>query len=96
MVGAEVQVTENELSSTEEGTYYLFDLIGSRVITVNGKDVGEITGITLAAGNDLLEVEQDNREVLIPFTANICVEVDIPGKRIVIDPPEGLLDLNEV
>jgi 16S rRNA processing protein RimM len=96
LVGAEVQLPENELASLEEGEFYLFDLIGIRVITVAGKELGAITGIIPAAGNSLLAIKQDQKEVLIPFSEHICVEVDIPGKRIVIDPPEGLLDLNEV
>ena len=87
---------ETALSALEEDEYYQFDLIGCRIVTVAGDVVGQITRIIPAAGNDLLEVKRDNREVLIPFTENICVKVDIKGKRIVIDPPEGLLDLNEV
>lgn len=96
LVGAEVQVSETALSALEEDEYYQFDLIGCRIVTVAGDVVGQITRIIPAAGNDLLEVQRDNREVLIPFTEHICVKVDIKGKRIVIDPPEGLLDLNEV
>lgn len=96
MIGAEVQVPEDELDSLEAGEYYLFDLIGIQVFTVSGKEVGEVTGFIPAAGSDLLAVRKDQREVLIPFSEQICVEVDIPGNRIVIDPPEGLLDLNEV
>lgn len=96
LVGAEVQVSESELSALEEDVFYQFDLIGCRVITLTGDVVGQIARIIPAAGNDLLEVKRDNREVLIPFTEHICVKVDIKGKRIVIDPPEGLLDLNEV
>jgi 16S rRNA processing protein RimM len=42
-----------------------------------------------------LVVEGAAGEVLIPLVADICVEVDVRGRRIVVDPPEGLLELNE-
>jgi len=43
-------------------------------------------------GTEVLIIDGDDREVMVPFAESICVEVDIEGKRIVIDPPEGLLD----
>ncbi len=36
------------------------------------------------------------REVLIPLSREICVEIDLVGRRIVVDPPDGLFDLNEI
>jgi ribosomal 30S subunit maturation factor RimM len=42
--------------------------------------------------NDLLVVQREEKEVLIPFSQSICVEVNIEKKIIVCDPPEGLLD----
>jgi ribosomal 30S subunit maturation factor RimM len=41
----------------------------------------------------LLAVEDGEKEHLIPLASSICVEIDIASKRIVVDPPEGLLDL---
>lgn len=46
--------------------------------------------------NDLLVVEHEGREILIPFTSEICVHVDLDKREIVIDPPEGLLELDEI
>jgi ribosomal 30S subunit maturation factor RimM len=39
-------------------------------------------------------VQSRHGEVLIPLAEGICVAVDVPGKKIVVEPPEGLLDLN--
>jgi len=48
-----------------------------------------------AAGASRLVVEGDaGREVLIPLAAEVCVVVDPEGGRIVVAPPEGLLELN--
>jgi len=45
-------------------------------------------------GVELLVVEDDaQREHFIPMAQSIVVEIDIPRKTILIDPPEGLLDL---
>jgi len=46
--------------------------------------------------NDLLVVEKGDRKMLIPFTQSICTRVDLAKKIIVIDPPDGLLNLNDI
>lgn len=81
-----------------ENDYYFFHLEGFRVVTQDGVTVGRITDLLTAPGSDLLVVtaESGDREVLIPFVRTICVELDMVNKRLVIDPPEGLLDLNEI
>jgi ribosomal 30S subunit maturation factor RimM len=47
------------------------------------------------AGASVLTVEGPDGEVLVPLAAEICVEVDVAARRIRIDPPEGLLELNQ-
>jgi 16S rRNA processing protein RimM len=44
-------------------------------------------------GTELLVVENDTREYLVPFAESICIEVDIENRKIRIDPPEGLLEM---
>jgi ribosomal 30S subunit maturation factor RimM len=43
----------------------------------------------------VLAIDGPRGEILIPFAVDICVEIDVAAKRIRIDPPEGLLELNE-
>ena len=43
-------------------------------------------------GTELLVIDGAERELLVPFAESICVDVDVEKKRIVIDPPEGLLE----
>ena len=62
----------------------------------DGTEVGEVAGILEAGGPVLLVVRRGDREVYVPFTEGICVKVDPEAKAIVIDPPEGLLELNEI
>lgn len=72
-------------------------LIGLAVVTASGDDVGTVTDVR-HHGQDLLVVESAagagrHGEVLVPFVGAIVVEVDVPGGRLVIDPPAGLLEL---
>ena len=94
VVHAEIQIPEEELVALPEGTYYDFQLIGCQVVTASGRPVGRVTSILKVQGNNLLVVG-NGREVLVPAREPICQEIDIEGRRIVINPPEGLLELNE-
>jgi 16S rRNA processing protein RimM len=70
-------------------------LIGLAVYGPGGEHVGEVTDV-LHSGQDLLVVAgagaRSGAEIMIPFVAPIVPEVDLAGRRIVIDPPAGLLD----
>lgn len=79
-----------------EETWYERDLIGLRAVTVAGVDVGEVTALESRPAQDLLVLRlRDGREALVPFVTAIVPEVDIGGGRVVLDPPAGLLDLDE-
>ncbi|MEV0645223.1 ribosome maturation factor RimM [Phytomonospora sp. NPDC050363] len=70
------------------------DLWGLDVVTVSGERVGELTRIDHGAAHDMLVVSRKGaKPVYIPFIKVMVPEVDVPGRRIVVDPPEGLLDL---
>ena len=82
-----------------EGEFYLADLVGCTVFDRrSGLALGTVTGWQQCGGPELLEVEPagaaEAEPFWIPFARTICVEIDPAGRRIVIDPPEGLLDLN--
>lgn len=82
-----------------DGQFYYDALIGCRVETVAGDAVGPVTRIEETGGVPLLVVASDaggktQDEVLIPLAEDICRVIDPAARRIVIDPPEGLLDVN--
>jgi 16S rRNA processing protein RimM len=92
--GALVLVRRDQLIELPVDTYYDFDLVDCEVITRDARPVGRVTGIQRYGAAPLLAVQCDEkREHLIPLTQSICVEIDVARKRIVIDPPEGLLEL---
>lgn len=95
LAGLELRVPEDSLQALGESTYYQHQLVGCAVETVDGLRVGEVSRVDGGAGGSLLTVRGTRGEVLIPFAQHICVEVDVEGRRIRIDPPAGLLELNE-
>jgi 16S rRNA processing protein RimM len=75
--------------------FYDHDLIGLQVVTAAGEPVGAVSDV-LHHGQDLLVIEgtgpRSGAEILVPFVAAIVPEVDVAARRLVIDPPPGLLD----
>ena len=80
----------------DEEVWYERDLVGLKAVTVGGIEVGEVTALQSRPAQDLLVLRlADGREALVPFVTAIVPEVDITGGRVVLDPPSGLLDLDE-
>ncbi len=94
LAGAELRVPAAELSELPKGAYYRHDLVGCAVDTTAGQRVGTVSAVEGTFGASRLVVEGSAGEVLIPLADDICRVIDPDGKRIVIDPPDGLLDLN--
>jgi len=76
-----------------EGGFYPWQMEGARVETRDGRVVGRFAGIESGGAQDLWVIADGERERLIPAVAEIVVEVNVAERRIVIDPPEGLLEL---
>jgi 16S rRNA processing protein RimM len=88
---AEICVAEADAIALETNEYYDWQLAGCEVVTTAGETIGKVREVMRTGGTENLVVDGD-REYLIPFAESICVEVDVEKKRIVIDPPEGLLE----
>jgi len=94
LAGRELRVPVDRLAPLPGGTFYRHDLIGCRVETPAGELIGTVENVEGALSGSRLVVAATRGEVLIPLVAEICVAIDPAAKRIVIDPPEGLLDVN--
>jgi 16S rRNA processing protein RimM len=77
----------------EPDTYYDHQLEGLRVKTASGQDVGVVAEVLHTAAGELLAVQRDTGEVLVPFVGAIVTSVSLDDGTIEIDPPDGLLDL---
>lgn len=90
--GLEICVPESEAAELDEGEFFDWQLEGCEVETVEGEIIGKVRELMRTGGTELLVVESDDKEYLIPFAEAICTTVDIEKKKIVVDPPEGLLE----
>ena len=94
LAGLELRVPASELAPLPEGTFYHHDLVGCQVVTSGGIEVGTVATVEGTLGGSRLVVAGKTGEIQIPLANEICRTIDVAGKRIVIEPPDGLLDLN--
>ena len=92
--GTTLHAPREALPALPDDEFYHADLIGLTAVDTGGKELGQVHAVHNHGGGDLLELRQKGRTgtALVPFTQAIVPTVDIASGRIVIDPPEGLLD----
>lgn len=92
--GGDLLVREEDAVATPEGFYYGYEIEGWRCEDPQGRLVGRVSKLEQTPGGPMLFVDSGRKEpVAVPFTHPIVLSVDREGQRIVLDPPEGLLDL---
>lgn len=80
----------------EADTYYDHQLEGLRVQTTSGRQIGAVAEVLHTAAGELLAVRSDDGdELLVPFVAAIVPTVSLDDQTLVVDPPDGLLELTE-
>jgi 16S rRNA processing protein RimM len=93
LVGFEFAVPEAERVALPDDHYYDWELEGCTV-KVGSENLGEVSSVLKTGGAEILVVNDEHgKERLIPLAESIVVKVDAANKTIVVDPPEGLLDL---
>ncbi len=94
LVGYEFGLPEAERVQLSRDEFYDWELEGCLVEDKPGSIIGKVSEVMRTGGVELLVVEDAaGEEILIPMAQAIVVEIDISRKKILIDPPEGLLDL---
>ena len=96
MIGLEVQIPRGEAAALPSGSFLVSDLVGCRVVErATGRELGRVRELIPTGGTDLLAVESpEGRELWIPFAQEICPSIDSKEKRIEVELPPGLLELN--
>ena len=95
LAGSELRVAADALQPLPPGTFYQHDLIGCSVETPEGVAIGTVTSVEGAGvGSRLVVHGRGSVEILIPLTTAIVVGVHLAARRILVEPPDGLLDLN--
>ncbi|HEX4439860.1 MAG TPA: ribosome maturation factor RimM [Thermoanaerobaculia bacterium] len=77
-----------------DGFFYAHEVAGWECVDPSGRRLGVAAGLEKTPGGALLSVTRDGgKEALVPFVHGIVVDVDRERRRIVLDPPEGLMEL---
>jgi 16S rRNA processing protein RimM len=94
LTNVKLYVDRDRLPAAEDDdTFYHADLIGLAAVTPGGETLGSVVAVHNFGAGDLLELKPaGGKTVLIPFTAACVPQVDLAGKRVVVDPPAGTFD----
>ncbi|MEO8828486.1 ribosome maturation factor RimM [Lapillicoccus sp.] len=83
------------LDDDDDEGWYEDELLGLAVVTRDGRQVGTVSGLQTGTVQDLLVVAlTGGGDAYLPFVEAIVPEVDVPAGRVVVAPPDGLLELN--
>jgi 16S rRNA processing protein RimM len=94
LVGCEIQIPQDERAELEAGAAYVGDLVGCEVVA-GGRAVGIVADVQFGAGEaPLLVVRSGDKESLIPLAAAYLKRMDTAAKRIEMELPEGMLELD--
>ncbi len=89
--GLLVQVAVEDAVKLPKGKLYIYQLIGLRVVTVDGAALGEIAEVLDTGANDVYIVREGNREILIPAIEDVVKEISLERGEIVVKLMEGLI-----
>jgi 16S rRNA processing protein RimM len=90
ITGQRLWLHRDQLPPLDEGEFYWQDLIGLRVMSCAGEDLGTVRSVLETGSNDVLVCRQGERETLIPFMEDVVLRVDLDGGAILVALPEGL------
>jgi 16S rRNA processing protein RimM len=92
MKGAAITVERAQLPPAAPGEVWVSELIGCAVVDTAGRALGTVRAVESTGSQELLVVA-GAREWRLPFVEPLVVTVDVAARRVVCDPPEGLVDL---
>ena len=87
-----IYVSREDGRELEEEEYFIADMIGLDVFTVDGEKVGVLKEVLQYAANDVYVVKGEEKEYLIPATMKFVPTIDMNERKMIIDPIKGMLD----
>ena len=90
--GQYLYLPEQALEDLPEGYFYEHHLTGLECVSVSGEALGTVSGVEPGPGQSRLIVRRGRRDFLVPYVPEIVRSVDLERRRIVLEPPSGLLD----
>lgn len=90
-VGGILRISEDYLLELPDNTFYIHEVIGSRVIDDTGEEVGKVKEILSPGANDVWVIQRQNKkDLLIPYIESVVLDVDLENKVVTIHMMEGL------
>ncbi len=96
LVGRELLISRSDAPPLPEGTYYHADLIGLRVVSEEGRELGQLVDIWETGANDVYVVHGRQGEWLLPATREVVRRVDLAEEIMLVRPLEGMIDAEAV
>ncbi len=90
--GELLEAADNDVQRDDDESYFVHELIGLRVVTAGGEELGRITEVLQTGANDVYVVTGERGEILVPAIAEVIEAIDVSGGVISITPLPGLLD----
>lgn len=92
-----IEIPADAARALDKDEYFLHDLAGLTLIDAEGRERGVVQEAYEGGGGVLLNVKRpDGKEFELPFAADLCTEIDLAAKRIVVNLPEGIDDLEGI
>ncbi|NNM09979.1 MAG: 16S rRNA processing protein RimM [Flavobacteriaceae bacterium] len=93
LLGSELYLPLDLLPELSGNQFYYHEIIGFKIVDTSFGEVGTITGVNDSTAQALFEIDREGVEILIPVSDEIIKEVDRTTKTILIEAPEGLIDI---
>lgn len=93
LIKTEVYLPLDLLPKLDGNKFYFHEVIGYTMEDKNYGTVGKIVAVNDSTAQALFEVENNGKDILIPMNDEFIVKVDRSNKTIIVDTPEGLIDL---
>jgi len=87
-----IQRKISDLRPLAENEYYVFDLIGLKVITISGEKLGQIVDVLSNPANDIYVVSDEKKEYYVPAIKDVVKTIDLDAGVMMIDPIDGLFE----
>ena len=95
LIGSSILLEEDELSDVEDGHYRFYQLEGMQVVDVQLGPIGRLVSMFTTAAHDTYVVKGSSGEILIPAVPLYVTDIDLEGRIMKVDLPEGLVSLNQ-
>jgi 16S rRNA processing protein RimM len=90
LVGLEIYIPRKDLAPLKKGEYYVSDIVGLRVESAEGEELGTLTSVMPTSANDVYVVKGPGGERLLPAIRGVIVKVDLENGKLIVNPPEEI------